>query len=102
MKQIINGKMYNTETAKKIGQFWNGYSQSDFKYLKETLYLTKKGAYFIHGDGGALTAYSETYGNSSCGAERLIAISEDEAKGWAMENLEPNEYTSIFGEVEEA
>lgn len=29
MKKIINGKMYNTETATKLGDFWNGLSKSD-------------------------------------------------------------------------
>lgn len=26
MKKIINGKMYNTETAKRLGEYDNGYA----------------------------------------------------------------------------
>lgn len=43
MKKIINGKMYNTETATKLGDFWNGLSKSDFRQLSETLYRKKNG-----------------------------------------------------------
>lgn len=42
MKKVINGKMYNTETAKKLDS--NGTEQlsySDFNYWCETLYLKK-------------------------------------------------------------
>ena len=33
MKKIINGKMYNTETAKEIGSWNNGRYRSDFYYV---------------------------------------------------------------------
>ncbi len=29
MKQIIEGKRYDTSTAQEIGAWWNGYSTSD-------------------------------------------------------------------------
>lgn len=38
MKKIIKNRVYDTSTAKKIGEFSNGLSYSDFDYLRETLY----------------------------------------------------------------
>ena len=39
MKQIINRKSYNTNTAKKVG-YWDSKSgRSDFNRYEETLYL---------------------------------------------------------------
>ena len=42
MKKIINGKQYNTDTAKYLGDWDNGYPSNDFCYCVERLYLTKK------------------------------------------------------------
>lgn len=55
MKKIINGKMYNTETATELGNFWNGLSTNDFRNLSETLYRKKNGEFFLYGQGGAMT-----------------------------------------------
>lgn len=48
MKRIINKKVYNTETATLIAETTNGLSYSDFNCIKEDLYRTKKGQYFIN------------------------------------------------------
>ena len=59
MKKIINGKMYNTETAKEIGSWNNGRYRSDFYYVGETLYKKKTGELFVFGEGGAASRYAE-------------------------------------------
>jgi hypothetical protein len=71
MKQSIDGKMFNTETAKKLADYWNGLSSSDFGNVTEYLYLSRKGAAFIAGYGGAMTGYAESVGNMFCGGERI-------------------------------
>ena len=50
MKKVINSTLYNTETARKLGNWDNG-RYGSFGYCKETLYRTKSGKYFIHGEG---------------------------------------------------
>ena len=45
-KKIINNRMYNTETAKQLGYWSNGYTPSDFYFAEETLYQKKTGEYF--------------------------------------------------------
>lgn len=103
MKQIINGKMYNTETATLLGEYWNGCSQSDFRFLSEDLYRTRKGAFFISGEGGAMTEYSQSCGDNSCrGSERITPITEDEAKKWLEEHCSADDYIAAFGDPEEA
>jgi len=87
MKRVINRKMYNTETATMIGQYWNGIDSSDFRTLTETLYKTKKGEYFLHGSGGPLSKYSAPRGsNGRCGSENIIVLTKDKAIDWAEEN----------------
>ncbi len=82
MKKIIEKKVYNTETATLIAEYWNGFSNNDFRNLSEDLYITQKGQWFIHGRGGAMTKYSESNGNSSWGSSDIILLSGSEAYNW--------------------
>ena len=43
---IINGKLYNTETATYVGGYSNGLSINDFNYYDEELYRKRTGEYF--------------------------------------------------------
>lgn len=101
MKKIINGKMYNTETAKSCGEHWNGYGANDFNYLSEDLYLKKTGEFFLHGQGGALSKYSRSFGNSTEGGEKITPLTYEDAREWAEEYLTAEEYENTFGEIVE-
>jgi hypothetical protein len=87
MKKTINGKTYNTETAKEIGSWSNNYYYNDFNHCQESLYVTKKGNYFIHGSGGPMSKYSVSVGNNCWGGSSdIIALTESEALEWAEEH----------------
>ena len=102
MKKIINGKMYNTETAKVCGTYWNGLSRSDFKRYEETLYKKRTGEYFLYGEGGPMTKYAVSVGdNARTGGSAITPMTEAEARQWAEDHLDADEYIEIFGEVEE-
>ena len=51
MKKIINGRLYNTESAKKVGYYNNGRIYNDFSFFEETLYRKRTGEFFLHGEG---------------------------------------------------
>lgn len=102
MKKIINGKKYDTETAKEVGYWENGGMWRDFSHMEETLYLKKTGEFFLFGEGGPMTKYSVSQGqNSWSGGSRIIPLSYENARQWAEEHLDADEYESVFGEVEE-
>ena len=102
MKQIINGKMYNTETAKEVGSYSNYGSWRDFNHYEETLYKKKTGEFFLCGIGGAMTKYAVSEGvNWWSGGSQIIPLTFGEAKTWAEEHLDADEYIEIFGEVKE-
>ena len=101
MKKIIDGKVYNTETATLLGEWDNGYMGNDFNFAAEDLYITKKGQYFLHCQGGANSSYSEACGNSRAYGHQFILLDEDEAKEWAENKLTADEVITLFGEVEE-
>lgn len=100
MKRIIDGKVYNTETATLIGEWGNNLSSSDFRNIFEGLYRTKKGAYFLAGSGGPMTRYSRRVGDMTAGGDNVFVLSELEARTWAEEHLSTEEYMEHF-EVEE-
>ena len=101
MKKIINGKLYNTETAKELFYWSNGYYSSDFYWASETVYQKKTGEYFLHGQGGALSAYGESYGNNRIAGDTIIRFSLDEFREWALEKLPADEFIKLFGDMPE-
>ena len=100
MKKIINGRLYDTETAKLIGSWTNGFSSSDFHYCTEDLYQKKTGEYFLYGSGGAISIYGKSHGGGMCWGDDIIPMTEKEVKAWAEEHLTAEEYMELF-EVEE-
>lgn len=102
MKRIIDGKRYDTETADLIGSNGAGYA-GDFHAWYETLYRTKKGAFFLCGNGGALSSWGRATGNGNerCGGEGIRPLDVAEALTWCEANLEPEDFEGLF-EIEEA
>jgi len=97
LKKVIDGKMYNTQSAKMLAEYSNELGISNFRHLDEELYRTKNGTFFLAGNGGPMTKYSE-----SCGGEKIIPISEAEAREWLEQHGTVEEYKTIFGEPPEA
>ena len=102
MKKIINGKVYDTETAKELGSWGNSGTWSDFSHMEETLYRKKTGEFFLHGEGGPMTKYAQPAGQNSWSAgDRIMPMTFHEAREWAEEHLDAEEYEAIFGTVTE-
>lgn len=102
MKKVINGKVYDTETAKRVGEYEPYLYRSDFNWFCETLYQKKTGEFFLHGDGNANSKYSRSCGqNEWCGDEKIIPLTYADAQAWAEEHLDGDDYIAIFGEPEE-
>ena len=101
MKKVINGVLCNTETAKYIGNHRYS-SSSDFHYCYEELYRTKSGKFFLWGEGGPASKYSRMTGpNSWSSGEAIELLSLEDAREWAEEYLDGDEYIAAFGEPEE-
>ena len=100
MKKVMNGKMYNTETAEKLAEWDNG-RWGSFDACAETLYRKRTGEFFLHGDGDAMSIYAKPCEGGVAGGQAIIPLSEKEAREWAEEHLNGDEYEAIFGVVEE-
>ncbi len=84
MKKIINNKLYDTDTAKAVSSRIDLGSVEGVFYGK-TLYRKRTGEYFV---------YREGYRDMTDGIEPL---SYDEARCWAEEHLDVEEYEAEFG-----
>ena len=94
-KKIIEGKTYNTKTALFLGD-WQYLWKSDYRYCREELYRTRKGTYFIYGEGGALSCYARYIGGSATGGADFQVLSDRKAKEWTEKKLSADEYCKIF------
>lgn len=102
MKKIINGKLYDTETAKCVGSWSNGGGWRDFSHCEESLYRKRTGEFFLFGEGGPMTKYAKSQGqNSWSGGEEIIPLSAAKAREWAEEHLDADDYAEIFGMPDE-
>lgn len=102
MKKIINGKVYDTATAKELGSWCNAGTWRDFNHMEETLYRKKTGEFFLHGEGGPMTKYAQPAGQNSWSAgDRIMPMTFPEAREWAEDHLGAEEYEAIFGTVTE-
>jgi hypothetical protein len=101
MRRSIDGKVYDTNTAEIICDISEG-RIGEFDEVNAGLYVTKKGAYFIEGYGGATTRFKKQSVDKSgwVGSNALIPISLEEARTYC-EKFAPDEVEEYF-KVEEA
>jgi len=93
MKQVINGKLYNTETALLIAsnKFWDGHNW-ERQGRNKFLYKTKKGNFFVHnttlwqGEQDRIDAISES--DAMVLYEELQEIAVDYAEAFGVEPVE--------------
>ena len=99
MKKIINGKLYDTDTARMLGLDGGG---DGFNSWHEELYQKRTGEFFLYGEGGAATKYAKAISdNSWSGGKKIIPLSLTAAREWAEAHLDADEYGVIFGMPDE-
>lgn len=82
MRKVIDGKVYNTETATKIG-FTEYGTKGDYKYCHEALFKTPRGRFFLEYHGGALSRYAIDEGpHLVSGSSGIRLLTEPEALSW--------------------
>lgn len=95
MKKIINGRRYDTDTAKLVGSFESGYI-GDFDWKEEKLYQKTTGEFFLAGEGGARTRWSRRTIDGYSSGEGILPLTLDEAREWAEEHLSVKEVENLF------
>ena len=81
-RQIIDGKRYDTDTARFLFNYWNGLPAGDFKSERGDLYRTKTGNYFLVATAANNWGrFRQKTGNaySPAAAGKIVPISGDAA-----------------------
>ena len=100
MKKIISNKLYNTDSAKLVAEYQSTFAVNDFHYYEEELYLKKTGEFFLYGHGNGLSPYAKRYIDGMGQGEKIIPLTDQQARKWAEENMDPDDYMELF-EVDE-
>lgn len=101
MKRIIDGKIYNTDTATFIGN--HQYSHRGDAHSEDTsLFRTPKGAFFVQGTGGAYSRWSRPCGsNGMSGGHGIQALTPTEALAWCeVAGIDADVIAQYFSVVE--
>lgn len=99
MRKVIDKKVYDTKTAELLAEYDNGLSTSDFRNLSESLYKTKKGAYFLEGEGGARTKYAKADGDYISGSSKITPLTKEEALGWCEQYAKTSVIEKEFNDL---
>lgn len=100
MKQIINNKIYDTETADMIYEYRHSFSVSNpllpkgygfTEWENAYIYKTKKGNYFRY------FKYDDDYNYRD--RERIEETTIEEVKE-TISKLNPDEYIKLFGKID--
>ena len=96
MKKIIKGKLYDTDTAKRVGSACGG---DGFSSWAEDLYQKRTGEFFLFGQGGPATKYAEYVDGNNVwsNGSKIIPLNVEAARQWAEKHLDADEYGEIFG-----
>lgn len=101
MKQVIDGKIYDTENATRIG-FAEFGTSGDHRYCYEALFKTTRGRYFLEFHGGAMSKYAVDQGPHLVGGSSGIRLLDnDEALGWCEEHDIDVDVVARFFDLEE-
>ena len=94
MQRVINGKSYNTRTAKDVYCSENCDDYSNIKYYGQTLYRSPKGQYFIVTEGWKPTGTGNTDFTS-----QMHLVTRKEALEWAESNCPGGVVVDEFGDM---
>lgn len=98
MRRIIDRKIYDTEEATLLAEYWNRLGTGDFKSISEDLYITSKGLFFLHCSGGAMTKYAETNGKQTWGSQTIISLDNNATYSWLEKNNEVEVIEEYFND----
>jgi hypothetical protein len=99
MQRVIDGKRYNTETATLVCGIDTGESRSDFRWEDTALYVTTRGAWFLAGEGHALSRWARAIpGGGSGPGEGIEPVDANHARGLLERHGRPSDIEKYFGD----
>lgn len=102
MRKVVNGRVYDTDTAKLVCEWDNGEMPSGLGYVYHGLHRKKTGEFFLHVCGGAATNWAKpTETGGTRRAEHVVLATYDEARALVEAHGTADEYEAVFGLCED-
>lgn len=97
--KYFDRKKYDTDEAKEVAEWDNGYHRGDSLWVDEKLMRMPDERWFLHGEGGFRTKYAKRAGLNSwyMVGDAITPLTDEEARDWAEEHLDGDEVDRIFG-----
>ena len=101
MKKIINGKLYDIDTAYYIADNQHLHA-GDLHHYVEDLYRKENGEFFLACKGNAGSKYCEQSGQNTWSSGKcIVPLTDEETKQWLADNDYIDEYEQFFGRAPE-
>ena len=84
MRKVINGKTYRDHSSHLIVTVPSPFPDTSNKWHETRLYRTQRGAYFLAGEGGALSRWAKATPHGTIAGEGIEPLSKDEARAYAQ------------------
>ena len=97
MTKVINGARYDTDRARMLAK-WERDTNDSADHMTETMYRTKAGKFFIHGEGGPNTRYASRSGGSG---EKIVPLTDSDAREWAEIRLDTKERARVASVIDD-
>lgn len=102
MKEIINGVLYDTTTAKHLGEWRSSENSATLDYCVLTLYQKVNWEFFLACSGVGAVRYICHISDGLVGrCKNILPLSPEDAAEWAEDFLTADEYVAAFGKVSE-
>lgn len=102
MKEIINGVLYDTATAKHLGKWRNNPDASSPDFCVLALYQKRNGEFFLAYSGVGAERYICHISDGFAGrTKHILPLSPEDAAEWTEDYLSADQYIAVFGEVPE-
>ena len=96
MKRVIQGKIYDTQTANLIVVLPCLHAKDNWKWNETTLYRTPMGRYFLVGKGEALSRWAQATPSGAIAGEGLEPISQADARAYAVDTgVSPDRFARL-------
>ena len=101
MKNIINGKVYDTEKATFVARAdHENIIDATGNSCKQALYRKKTGEFFVHLEGTSATLHN-IFQNDYRQGRGIYPLTYEQAAKWAEAELTAEKWEEIFGDPEE-
>lgn len=103
MKKIINGKVYDTETAVFIARAdHDNIMDATGNSCKQAFYRKKTGEFFVHLESGTSISLHNIFQHDFRQGREIYPLTYAQAQMWAEKELDADTWLRIFGEPDES